>query len=202
MGLVFFEVLGRVLLGLGEWIFGFCEMILLRGCKYIQLSFIIMPSPSPKTKSFNERRHMWWENFRLLLGEADRQLDYQWAARLKLKDPIPEKKKPEGGGSVSLTSFVDEGDDVLDRYEGVCWYYFNGQGTDGYRWQSMEYIDDSGLPASVMDEMKIRPEGDPKQEMVDNYYLPYATYVWNSMEPESPDVSWWTWVKVRIFLFL
>ena len=51
-------------------------------------------------------------------------LDYQWAARLKLRDPVPEKKKEEGGGSMSLTSFVDESDDILDRYEGVCWYCF------------------------------------------------------------------------------
>lgn len=82
----------------------------------------------------------------------------------------------------------------------------------------MAGIDEAGLPATVSDALKIRPSGDPEQkaslseteqEKVDGdtdfaskavFYLPFATYVWSPMVADAPDVSWWTWVKVKLLL--
>ena len=159
-----------------------------------------------------EKRHMYWENFRDLLGAADEALDYQWAVRLKQKDPIPEKSDT-GKGELSLTAMSGDDEDPLELWEGTCWHYWNGQGRDGLRWQDLSKVDDAGLPAEVADALKILPDGNPKQEqsaqewyqqdLADDadisitavYDLPYDTYVWSAMEEGAPDVSWWTWIK-------
>ena len=52
---------------------------------------------------FHEHAHMYWTNLRMMLGEADRALDYQWANELRMHDPIPIKKKKTGGAGLSLT---------------------------------------------------------------------------------------------------
>ena len=137
-----------------------------------------------------EKRHMYWENFRDLLGAADEALDYQWAYRLKQKDPLPEKSE-QGKVALSLTAMAGSDDDPLELWEGVCWHYWNGQGRDGLRWQDLSKIDDAGLPASsgVADALKIRPTGNPKQSQ--------SAKEW--YQEDLSDVGKWFWIKLDGF---